>query len=332
MTPIGIRAVYDITIATESHYITRCGLIQANCGFDELTHFHESQYRFLFSRLRRRASLPVPLRMRSASNPGGIGHQWVKQRFLIEGPLKGRPFIPAKMDDNPYLDREAYEASLKELDHLTRLQIQAGDWDAAAEGELFKRHWFRVVTDWPRQARRVRFWDLAGTEPKPGTDPDWTVGCLVAEHRGQYTVCDVQRIRTTPKGVEDLISQTARLDGKAVDIWIEQEPGSSGKATIDHYQRDVLKGYAVRGMRSTGSKTTRAKPVSSAAEAGNVTLLEGAWVTDLLDELVLFPGGAHDDQVDALSGAIAALTKGPQYTDMNLGAALDDLATPSTWR
>ena len=54
-------------------------------GFDELTEFGEEDYLFLFSRLRRTLGMSVPLRMRSASNPGGIGHGWVKQRFLGEG-------------------------------------------------------------------------------------------------------------------------------------------------------------------------------------------------------------------------------------------------------
>jgi phage terminase large subunit-like protein len=51
-------------------------------AFDELTDFEEDDYLFLFSRLRRAKHLHVPLRMRSASNPGGVGHLWVKQRFI----------------------------------------------------------------------------------------------------------------------------------------------------------------------------------------------------------------------------------------------------------
>lgn len=53
-------------------------------AFDELTDFLEEDYLFLFSRLRRVKSLDIPLRMRSASNPGGVGHLWVKQRFIPE--------------------------------------------------------------------------------------------------------------------------------------------------------------------------------------------------------------------------------------------------------
>lgn len=284
-------------------------------GFDELTSFTERMYRYLFSRLRRLEGFPVPLRMRSASNPGGIGHQWCRQRFMVEKDLH-RAFVPAKQLDNPYLDVTAYEHSLAQLDPVTRDRLRNGDWDVTEEGKLFKDHWFGMpVKDWPRQSRRVRFWDFAGTEEKTNSrgaamnDPDWTVGLLMAEYRGQYWVLDIRRERLTPKGVEDLVTQTAALDGHTVDIWLEQEPGSSGKAVVEDYQRRVLKGYAVYAARSTGSKVERAKPASSAAEAGNIFLLEAPWNREFLDELGLFPTGAHDDQVDGLSGAVNVLSR-----------------------
>ena len=280
------------------------------CGFDELVQFHESTYRYLFSRLRRLKGSLVPIRMRSASNPGGTGHEWVKQRFLVEGPTEGRPFIPARLEDNPHIDEAAYRHSLAQLDPITRAQLLSGDWSARIAGKKFRREWFTIVQDYPRQAKRVRFWDLASTEPRPGTDPDWTAGALVVEHGGRYTICDMKRLRGTPGKVEALIAQTAALDGPGVDIWIEQEPGASGVNTIDHYQRRILKGYTVRGYRNTGNKETRSNPVSSAAEAGNVDLLQGPWITDYLDEAEGFPGGSHDDQVDAVSGGVAVLGVG----------------------
>lgn len=205
-------------------------------------------------------------------------------------------------------DIVACEALLTKIG-IASFLVEAQHQTDRLQGALFQRSWFRVVHDWPRGARRVRFWDLAGTEVKPGNaDPDWTAGALVAEYRGQYTLCDMKRDRTTPKGVEDLLSQTAALDGRDVEIWIEQEPGSSGKISVDHYQREVLKGYTVKAVRSTGSKVDRAKPASSAAEAGNFMLLAGPWNEDFLFEVERFPGvGKHDDQVDAISGAVTVL-------------------------
>jgi len=273
-------------------------------GFDELTQFSETQYTYLFSRLRKNTGNPVPLFMRSASNPGGKGHEWVFQRFMVEGKRNGRLFVSAKLGDNPSLNREEYEVSLANLDPITRLQLLNGDWNARHGGSLFVREKALIVPMLPAGLRFVRFWDKAATAPKKkNKDPDWTVGVKLAERQGVYYVADVRRLRGVPSQVQALIKQTAVLDGFGVPIYMEQEPGSSGVDTIDHYTREVLKGYAFYGVKSSGSKTERAAPVSSAWDAGNFRLLQAPWNSAFLDELEAFPLGGHDDQVDATSGA-----------------------------
>ncbi|WP_221818262.1 phage terminase large subunit [Priestia aryabhattai] len=294
-------------LATEKDKYNYQGSEYQFVGFDELTQFEESQYRYLFSRLRRLDGSNVPIRARVASNPGGRGHEWVKQRFLVEGEKKNRIFVSAKLDDNPYLDKKEYKESLMELDPLTREQLLHGDWEVRADGNKFKRHWFKIVEDYPSDGRFVRYWDLAATEPKEGKDPDWTAGCLMMEKGGQYWIIDITRDRTTPKGVEQLIYNVATQDGREVSVHMEQEPGSSGVGVIDHYQRNVLKGFAFYADKVTGSKEVRANPVSSAAEAGNIFLVKGAWINDFLDEATSFPNGSHDDMVDSVSGAFDKL-------------------------
>jgi hypothetical protein len=118
-------------------------------GFDELTQFTERQYTYLFSRLRRLSGQNVPLRMRSASNPGGIGAEWVQQRFIPDNWLPefgrdlaviekdGRAFVPAKLVDNPHLDQESYKQSLQELDEVTRAQLLEGDWQVRMRGNIY---------------------------------------------------------------------------------------------------------------------------------------------------------------------------------------------------
>jgi hypothetical protein len=101
-------------------------------GFDELTQFGEAEYTYLFSRLRRTRGGKVPLRMRSASNPGGVGHDWVRRRFLLE-PDTERIFVPARIADNPHLRQEEYAASLQALDPITRAQLLDGDWEVNDE-------------------------------------------------------------------------------------------------------------------------------------------------------------------------------------------------------
>lgn len=131
-------------------------------GFDEVTQFPEEDYRYLFSRLRKpeppegdseddsrqraivRALATVPLRMRCATNPGGEGHRWVKTRFLDKEPDTDEPddiasaaarmFIPSLLEDNPSLDKGAYEASLKQLDPITQAQLRHGDWTIRQPG------------------------------------------------------------------------------------------------------------------------------------------------------------------------------------------------------
>lgn len=272
-------------------------------GFDELTQFTETQYRYLLSRLRRLVGVEIPLRVRSASNPGGEGHEWVLRRFIVEGEEGGRPFVPAKLRDNPHLDVEEYTKSLDELDPVTRAQLLEGDWRVLPRGPMFDRAWFQIVDEAPAACRWVRYWDLAATEAKKGKDPDWTAGAKVSCLDGIYYIADVRRKRGTPGDIEDLVRQTAELDGKNVPVIIEQEPGSSGVNTIDHYRRKVLVGWACIGDRKTGSKVELARPLSSAAQAGNVKLVRGPWVGEFLDEIHPFPmPGVHDDQVDAASG------------------------------
>jgi len=107
-------------------------------GFDELTQFYETQYSYLFSRLRRLKDIDIPLRMRSASNPGGVGHEWVKARFNIDkGGDPSRPFIGAKLDDNPHVDQAEYEKALEKLDYVTREQLRHGDWTITESGGIF---------------------------------------------------------------------------------------------------------------------------------------------------------------------------------------------------
>lgn len=106
-------------------------------GFDELTQFPESWYVYLLSRLRRLRGVEVPLRARSASNPGGIGHDWVRRRF-VDGASDSNQFVPATLADNPYLDADSYRQSLLLLDPTTRKQLLEGIWVRDAGGLVYK--------------------------------------------------------------------------------------------------------------------------------------------------------------------------------------------------
>lgn len=280
-------------------------------GWDELTQFFITQYVYMFSRLRRLAGSNIPLRVRSASNPGDIGHEFVKQRFMVEGREHGRIFIPAKLSDNKHLDQIEYEKSLMNLDPITRAQLLRGDWTARQAGGIFKREKFKMIDARPVGLKLIRYWDKAATAPDPTdkNDPDYTVGVLMGrDEDGRFVICDVRRKRGAPAETEALVLQTARVDGQAVPIVQEQEPGSAGIEAIDHFSRKVLVGFTFHGDRVTGDDNgaIRCGPFSSQVDAGNVSLVRGPWNSDFLDECEAYPVG-HDDQVKAAAGAFTKL-------------------------
>lgn len=101
-------------------------------GWDEVTDFPDDDaYIFMFSRLRRLEGSDIPLRVRSASNPVGVGAYWVKERFVEapEGETTKGIFIPANFEDNEYIDRPAYFHSLQELPESTQKRLIEGSWD-----------------------------------------------------------------------------------------------------------------------------------------------------------------------------------------------------------
>lgn len=300
-------------LASEAHKFRYASAAFSFIGFDELTQFTKTQYTFLFSRVRQSIAgdlRDVPLRVRSASNPGGPGHGWVKTRFIDPHRVLRRIFIPATMDENPHLDKVAYREMLAELDPVTRLQLEHGRWDVRPAGNFYKATTFRLV-EGPVldpagvQVLRCRAWDLAATEAEKGKDPDWTVGALIAyvTSTKRWRVEDVVRVQEGPDDLERTLQATARRDGRMIPIVIEEEGGSSGKLAMRDLRRRVLAGYAVTAIRPTGSKPERARLSASLIANGDMDFVLGLWTPEFVDELVAFPTGEHDDQVDALAHA-----------------------------
>jgi predicted phage terminase large subunit-like protein len=315
-------------------------------GIDEVVQIRENQATYLFSRMRKLKAKSflnklrkldrykkysekqlkefynvysqLPMRFRCTSNPPAPEQvatgAWVKERYITNGNTSDRIFISARLGDNPHLDREEYIKSLNKLDPITRMQLLEGDWNVRVKGRMFDRSWFKVVEAIPVDesdvVRTVRYWDMASTEPsQTNKDPDYTVGVkMILTNGGLYYITSVIRFRKSPSNNEKIIRQVADIDGKEVEIYMEQEPGSSGKSQIDHYRRNILPEFYFKSDKVTGSKRKRAMPYASQAEAGNIILVNsGPWIVPFVEEHEVFPDGAHDDQVDAASGAFDKL-------------------------
>jgi len=115
-------------------------------GFDEITHLPtEFGWNYLASRLRT-TDPEIETYMRCTANPGGVGATWVKKRYIDPHPPNetftgpdnlSRKFIPARLQDNPYLAYDGrYEEMLKALPPTQRKQLLEGNWDVN-EGAAF---------------------------------------------------------------------------------------------------------------------------------------------------------------------------------------------------
>jgi len=219
-------------------------------------------------------------------------------------------FIPATVFDNPALLRvnPEYLAWLLSLPTLERERLLGGNWKIRpAAGLYFKREWCAVVDAIPADLDVVRYWDLAATEKTEFNDPDWTVGIKLGRDKdGGYWLLDMVRARANPGDVDTLLLNTAMLDGKQVRIGFGQDPGQAGKSQALHLVR-ALSGFTVTPTSESGDKLTRFGPFSSQCRAGNVKIRRGSWNEELFRVLEGFPELAHDDEVDACSGALEML-------------------------
>lgn len=282
-------------------------------GFDEASQFTETQLRYLFTRLRQdKVHSELPLRMRLASNPGGASHIYLKDRYvkpLVES--REKIFIPANLADNPHLDVEAYRDMLAELDPYTRAQMEHGNWDAEPTGGYFDITKMAVVPEhlsngnW-NNAVICRAWDLAASAVG-----DYAVGAKVAYDRkvGIWRVLDVVRIKAEPLQLERVMRATAQKDGHGITQVIEQELGSAGKLAMRDIRQRWLLGYPTSAAAPSGDKITRARLPASLMAAGDVELAPGRWNDDYYAELLSFPNGKNDDQVDATGHAFAWIIK-----------------------
>jgi predicted phage terminase large subunit-like protein len=143
--------------------------------------------------------------------------------------------------------------------------------------------------------------------PEGAPRPDWTVGVkLGRDQDGGYWLLDVVRARASPGDVERLLLSTATQDGNRVRVGLGQDPGQAGKSQAPPLVRS-LSAFTVSPAPERGDKLTRFGPFSSQCWVGNVKILRGAWNEELFRVLEGFPDLAHDDEVDACSGALGLL-------------------------
>jgi phage terminase large subunit-like protein len=322
-------------------------------GYDELTEFQLSgdesnPYLFMFSRLRKPAAMDVPLRIRSASNPGNIGHQWVKDRFMTPESLAGlrdgidktywkeaRAFVPALLKDNPAINPDEYLPQLKHLPPVTRARLLAGDW-SVREDSLIKPEWLRyyeavgghialfdkngerICTFAEADCQRFATADTAGTsedkaKERKGKPASWSVIAVWLKPPTKFgNVLILRHVWRRRVDFTDLLEGFRKVQ-REWTCKITVESKHFGPAVYD-----MLRGEMQMGMIDPGGKdkVTRAADLLNKLDRGEVYLpkFDNDWKQDLEAEWLGWTGHEDEtsDQVDV--AAYAAIMQSGQST------------------
>jgi predicted phage terminase large subunit-like protein len=296
-------------------------------GFDELTTFNEVDYLYLFSRLRRLATSQVPLRMRAATNPGGIGHAWVKRRFLSsEAAHNGRVFVSAKLADNPHLDQSEYTKALINLDPFTRNQLLHGDWSEFSGNHFYPSEWPRFGHNGDAfilEPRRIVLerdvWNFLVVDPATEAKKSADFTCIMVlgvMDDGQLLILDVVRQQMDVGQIVPTLSDVCQRWRPA---FVGMESIAFQKLLIAEASKHRLI-PSIQELKPAGrGKLSRAVAAIVKAERCEIHVPQDApWLDDLMTELASFTGHGdpHDDQVDCLAYAVlAAQGFSPDYWD-----------------
>lgn len=309
-------------------------------GFEEATQFNPFHYTYMFSRNRRKKGEKhtYPLRIRATCNPGGPAHAVIRERFAIDkdedGEFRGhnpqRPFIQSKMRDNPHLEHDSYDVSLRELDPVTRQRLRDGDWDASPDS-VFKDIWFKQ-----RWHKKGNYYFLS--DPEKNYHRQW--------HRSQLVYfTSVDSAASTKTGIEGRVLTTSQQEpcwsacgtfAITPDhhlLWLDNWRGQvtipffihkiveitrHWKTSLSIQESNAINLGVVQGCQSRGltvlpvqsiqDKVTRSIDAQLRAERGKIWLPEDGnpnhpWLKDLKNELFIWTGTKAEvsDQIDVLS-------------------------------
>ena len=209
-------------------------------------------------------------------------------------------------EDKTPLWPEKHDAPTLEMMERKAPYVFAGQYrqrPAPPEGGVIKPDAIEIIDALPAGSITwVRGWDLAAT-----VDGDYTAGAKLGRlDDGRFVIGDMVRDRWVADKRDAALKNTASRDTNRTRISIPQDPGQAGKTQVLYLTR-MLSGYPVTTSPESGDKVTRAEPLASQINVGNVLMMRGAWNDELISEMRLFPNGKNDDQVDALSRAFEAL-------------------------
>lgn len=173
------------------------------------------------------------------------------------------------------------------------------------QGAIFKRDWFQVVDELPRDVVWNFKIDPAFTS-KQENDPSAILAyCEIDGHFYFRNV--VQKWMEFPQLCQ-YIREFTMANGYTEKSRIWVEPKASGKSIVQQL-RGTTGLNILEDVAPDVDKVTRANAVSAIVESGRVKLIRGAWNSGFIDEAVMFPNAKHDDRVDVMVMALQGIRK-----------------------
>lgn len=222
--------------------------------------------------------------------------------------------LPAIAEEDDLLGREEGEALWAEKydekwAEQKKIEVGSRTWSALyqqrpapSKGTIFFRNWFKYYKALPKLQSVIISWDMTFKDEETS---DYVVGQVWGKAGAEYYLIDQVRAKMSfPATVQAVRSLAAKHPAARTKL---VEDKANGTAVIATLRREIS---GIIPINPQGGKIVRAQAVSPLFEAGNVYLPDPSiapWVHDYVEELVVFPNGKHDDQVDSTTQALTRL-------------------------
>ena len=225
--------------------------------------------------------------------------------------------LPALAEEDDPLDRPEGAALCPDRfdreDLLSIKAVMGSDFESlyqqnpvAVQGSIFKREWWKYYKDAPQFTRIIQSWDTA-FKTKAQNDPSncqtWGV-----TNNGYYLLDRWQDRVTFPDLKRAAIQQYNKWHPDVVIV----EDKASGQSLIQEIQRETR--IPMLAVKADKDKISRANAITPIVESGHVFLPENEpWVAEYIDQMAVFPAGAHDEDPDVTSQALNYLSHGTKF-------------------
>ena len=334
--PSGAKLVFGYLDSSNDRYRYQSAQFQY-VGFDEATQIRQEDIEYLYSRLRKTKDMVnIPLRLRMATNPGGISHQFIKDMFGIRldtttgrfrGTVKNKPFIPSFASENLHLDQN-YKENLKRLGSVERARLLEGNWDSQ-ESAIYSPTWFdrrytiknqtHVVlheVDRPRvyQLKNlVRFAcvDSASSERtgieghtyRENQSKSWSVcGVFGLVNEPPFDLLWLHNTRSQCK-IPEFQDKVKIVYRKWQPQFIRLQDTTADRGIGQQLEHE---GLPIKWVKDIKDKVSNSLSAQIRSERGHIWLpQEASWLRELESELYTWTGSPRDvdDQIDVLSSA-----------------------------